>query len=55
MSASRCARELAYSAPSKVRELLLAIVDRVTIDQGPLVIELRAGGLLELAGLKRLA
>lgn len=51
MAAERCARELTQGDPATARELLLALLERLTIGQTMLAIELKGGALLGLAGL----
>lgn len=51
MTAARCAQDLTQHQPARMRELLLALVDRLTIGPGMLTIELKGGALLTLADL----
>jgi DNA invertase Pin-like site-specific DNA recombinase len=51
MTAARCAQDLVQRQPAGVRELLLAIVERLTIGQEMLTIELKGRALLALADL----
>ena len=54
MTAAQCARELSDSKPSRCRELLVALVDRIEIDEQAVLIELKPHALHELAGLQAL-